>query len=243
MEGPSLVILRKELSRFKGEHVLAVSGNSKIDQQRLVHQPLKNIKSWGKHLLLVFPKFFVRIHFLMFGSYRIDERKTTTPRLSLVLESGELNLYSCAITMIDGKPEDTYDWSKDIMSSKWNPIAARKKLKEQPTRSVSDALLDQDIFAGVGNIIKNEVLFRIRVHPESVVGALPPKKLTELIEEARNYSFDFYRWKRKFELRKHWLIYTKKKCPRCQLPVLQQYTGEGKRRSFFCEGCQVWYTL
>ncbi|HRO68823.1 MAG TPA: hypothetical protein PK951_00545 [Chitinophagaceae bacterium] len=41
---------------------------------------------------------------------------------------------------------------------------------------VCDALLDQEIFSGVGNIIKNEVLYRIRVHPESLIGDIPLKK-------------------------------------------------------------------
>lgn len=54
---------------------------------------------------------------------------------------------------------------------------------------VCDALLDQQIFSGVGNIIKNKVLFRIRVHPESVVTKLPPSKLNELVKEAKVYSF------------------------------------------------------
>lgn len=31
-------------------------------------------------------------------------------------------------------------------------------------------LLEKEIFAGVGNIIKNEMLYRARVHPESIVG-------------------------------------------------------------------------
>ncbi len=44
------------------------------------------------------------------------------------------------------------------------------------------------MFAGVGNIIKNEVLFRIRVHPCSKVGALPPAKLPKMVEEARIYN-------------------------------------------------------
>jgi endonuclease VIII len=101
--------------------------------------------------------------------------------------------------------------------------------------------LDQEIFAGVGNIIKNEVLFRISVHPETQVGALPPRKLTELINEAREYSFDFYRWKKAFELKKHWLIYTKRTCPRCKIPVLKRHTGKNPRRSFFCENCQTLY--
>jgi formamidopyrimidine-DNA glycosylase len=32
-----------------------------------------------------------------------------------------------------------------------------------PDELIWDALLDQNVFAGVGNIIKNEVLFRLRV--------------------------------------------------------------------------------
>ena len=104
------------------------------------------------------------------------------------------------------------------------------------------ALLDQDVFGGVGNIIKNEVLFRIRVHPESKIGALPPRKLTQLIDEARNYSFDFLKWKKAFELRKHWLAHTKKTCPRCHIPFIKvQHLGKRERRAFFCDNCQVLY--
>ena len=107
---------------------------------------------------------------------------------------------------------------------------------------VCDALLSQEIFAGVGNIIKNEVLFRIRVHPESLVGALPSRKLGEMIKEARNYSFDFLRWKKAFELRKHWLVHTKKICPRCHIPIIKiQHLGRTKRRAFFCNNCQLLY--
>ena len=62
----------------------------------------------------------------------------------------------------------------------WNPSKAKKKLKEIPDTLVADALLDQNIFAGVGNIIKNEVLWRIKVHPKTKLGDLPTKKLNEL---------------------------------------------------------------
>ncbi|HYC85983.1 MAG TPA: hypothetical protein VEB86_12215 [Chryseosolibacter sp.] len=97
------------------------------------------------------------------------------------------------------------------------------------------------MFSGVGNIIKNEVLFRIGVHPDSTVAALPPRKLSALVHEARNYSFDFYKWKKVFQLKKHWLIFTKKKCGRCELPTIKKYTGTTKRRSFYCSNCQKLY--
>ena len=106
---------------------------------------------------------------------------------------------------------------------------------------VCDALLNQDIFAGVGNIIKNEVLFRIGVHPESMVSALPDARLTKMIREARQYSFDFLKWKRAFVLKQHWQVHTKKTCPKCGAALIKKYTGKNLRRSFFCEKDQQLY--
>ncbi len=68
--------------------------------------------------------------------------------------------------------------------------AARHKLRAMPDTLVCDALLDQNVFAGVGNIIKNEVLFRIGVHPLSTIGGLPVAKLQAMVREARVCSFD-----------------------------------------------------
>jgi endonuclease VIII len=242
MEGPSLVILKEELKSYKGRKIIEASGLAKINFERLPGQKIKTIQTWGKHFLFGLKGFSLRIHFLMFGSYRINERKPRNPSLSLILDDKtELNFYTCSIREIEGDLDDTYDWTADVMNSNWDAAKARRKLKKAPDMNVGDALLDQNIFAGVGNIIKNEVLFRIHVHPESTVGALPPRKLTEFISEARNYSFDFYRWKKVFQLKKHWLIHTKRKCPRCKIPAVKLYTGKTNRRSFFCEQCQVLY--
>ncbi len=122
-----------------------------------------------------------------------------------------------------------------------DPKKARAKLKEEPSKLICDALLEQEIFAGVGNIIKNEVLYRVRVHPESMVNKLPSPKLNKIIEEARIYSFQFLDWKRDYELKKHWLAHTKKLCLRCNLPIIKKYTGVKDRRSFVCVKCQRLY--
>jgi endonuclease-8 len=106
---------------------------------------------------------------------------------------------------------------------------------------ICDALLDQQIFSGVGNIIKNEVLYRVKLHPENIIEDIPSLKLSAVIKEARNYSFDFLKWKKEFTLKKHWLAHTKKICLRCNLPIIKKYCGKTKRRTFFCCGCQVRY--
>jgi endonuclease-8 len=177
----------------------------------------------------------------MFGSYTINERKDRPERLRLEFRNGDLNFYSCAIRMVEEDLDELYDWTSDVMNEGFDKKAALKKLRAIPDTLVCDALLNQTIFSGVGNIIKNEVLFRIRVHPESTVGALPPKKLRELVDEAVNYSFDFLEWKKEYKLRAHWLAHNKRICPRDEIPYQKKHLGKTHRRSFFCEACQKLY--
>lgn len=240
-EGPTLVILKEQTRHFQGKEVLEVEGNAKIDLDRLLHKRVNSMQTWGKHFLIAFDGFYVRVHFLMFGSYLIDADKDAKIRLGLKFSNGRLNFYASNVKLFEGDVENDYDFSADVMNEHWNPRKARKKLKELPTKMVCDALLEQDIFSGVGNIIKNEVLYRVKIHPESSVGNIPARKITELIKEARAYSFQFLEWKKEFTLKKHWLAHTKKTCRRCDLPFVKKQTGVKKRRSFYCENCQVNY--
>jgi|GEM_PF-23837 endonuclease-8 len=242
-EGPSIVILREEAAKFAGKVVREVGGNSRQDIQRMAGKRVRALCSWGKHFLVVFDGFYLRVHFMLFGRYRIDALKeNASPRLSLRFDNGELNLYACSVKFVEGDPDATYDWRGDVMADAWDPKLARRKLKDVPHMLAADALLEQDVFAGVGNIIKNEVLWRIRVHPESTIGALPSRKLGELIKQARDYSFDFLEWKKAFVLRKHYQVHTKSVCPRDGNKITwRKQLGEKQRRAFFCDVCQVLY--
>ncbi len=242
-EGPSIVILKEAIEDFSGRKVSGTAGNASVDHARLVHQRLKAVRSWGKHLLLEFAPLTVRIHLLMFGTYRINERKPdAAPRLSLRVDDGsELIFYTCSVQFIEQPLEEVYDWRGDIMSDQWDAALARKKLRAQPDLLACDAILDQTILAGAGNIFKNEVLFRIRVHPLSTVGDLPAAKLRELVEQTHQYGGQFLAWKKAGVLKKNWLAHTKRTCPRCHIPFSKAKLGKGQRRSFFCVQCQVKY--
>jgi endonuclease VIII len=243
-EGPSIVILKEHATGFVGKKIVRVEGNTTIEKELLLDRRIEALRSWGKHFLVELDvDFSLRVHFMLWGSYRINEQKSwTQPRLGLGFDGGEeLNFYSCSVRFIDVPLDLLYDWRADVMSEHWDPALACKRLRAQPQVLVCDALLDQDIFAGVGNIIKNEVLFRIRVHPLSTIGGLPAPKLRELVREARQYSFDFYEWKKQYVLKKHWLAHTKRKCPRCKIPFSKGHLGKTLRRSFYCENCQVLY--
>src|SRR5690606_26462725 len=241
-EGPSILLVKEATAKFAGKKIIAVDGNSKIDLSRLLNQKVIEFKSWGKHFLICLEDLTVRIHFLMFGSYTVDEKKPERAiRLHLKFKNGEINFYTCSVKYLEGDINQHYDWSADVMNDDWNKRKAKAKLKKIPDTLICDALLDQDIFAGVGNIIKNEILYRVRVHPESTIGNIPNARLSKLIDETRIYSFQFLEWKRAYELKKHWLAHTKKGCLRCDLPIIKKQTGVKKRRSFICNNCQKLY--
>lgn len=242
-EGPTIYLMKEDLQKFVGKKVIKASGNAKIDRELLINKKLKDIRLYGKQTYLIFDNANVRIHLLMFGSY--ETGKQTKPdrslRLGLQFGNGEAFFYTCSVKIVDDDFLKSVDWKADVMSNDWDPKHAKKKLKLQPKMMVCDALMDQEIFSGVGNIIKNETLFRIGIHPESLVGNLPAKKLNDILSEARNYSFDFLKWKRDNVLKKHWQIYHQKNCPKCGKQIIKKTTGKSKRPSFYCEKDQKFY--
>jgi endonuclease-8 len=237
-EGPSILILKEEVQQFTGHKITSVSGDSAIDIQRLKDKTIRAFKTWGKHFLICFDNFTVKIHLLMFGTYRVNERKETTPRLRMTFSDGEINFYTCSVKILEGDINTFYDWSEDVMNEDWDAQKAKRSLDKIPEQMICDAVLDQNIFSGVGNIIKNEVLYRCEIHPESLVGKIPAEKIGEIISECSIYSFEFLYWKKKFELKQHWLAYAKTDCLRCNLPIIKKETGDRKRSSFFCTNCQ-----
>lgn len=242
-EGPSIIILKDAVKQFKGRKIQTAEGTAKkIDATELSGQTITDFKTWGKHFLICFKTFTIRIHLMMFGTYRVNEGKAAPPKLGLQFSNGEeLNFYACDVARIDKPLAKVYDWSADVMNKKFDVRGAGARLKKKPKALVVDAILDQKIFSGAGNIFKNEVLFRVKVHPLTKVGSLPDKKRNEMIKEIVAYGKDFLKWKRAEVLKKHYEAYTKKKCPRDGNTIKKEYLGLTKRRTFYCEECQVRY--
>ncbi len=242
-EGPVIVLMKDALDKFVGQKVISTTGTVQYDHSLIVHHKLKEIKLYGKQTFLIFDQAAIRIHLLMFGSYEMDEQ--TKPeknlRIGLTFKNGKALFYTCSVKILPLEKLDEIDWSADVMSEDWNSKNAKNKLKQNPEMLICDALMDQDIFAGVGNIIKNEALFLAGVQPESKVGKIPAKQMNAIIKEARDYSFDFLKWKMKDELSRHWRAYQQKTCPKCGEKLMKKSTGKTKRTSFYCPKDQKLY--
>ncbi|HDS46212.1 MAG TPA: hypothetical protein ENN68_09060 [Methanomicrobia archaeon] len=245
MEGPSVWAVAEKLAGFKGKKVTAVSGNAKIEKDGFVDATIENIFPRGKNLFLQFADAALKIHFLMYGSYRINEaREGKEPRLALVFDNEQLNFYNCSVRIVPTEQIDAqFDEELDIVSGNWNVRKVIARAAERKDAYICDVLLDQEVFAGVGNIIKNEALFMAKLHPLSVVGGIPHEKLIDVTFKARAFSQLFHTVRRNEEQLQPFLtLYRKKCCPLCQGTVVLERTGDSARISFFCPSCQVLYT-
>src|SRR5215218_8472398 len=202
MEGPSLYLAMRQLKPFKGKTVLSVSGNTKIEKERILQKQVKTIFAWGKHLIIQFDDVALRTHFLLFGAFEAtvkdssvtgDYKRSYTPRLQLDFENGDIKLFNCSVKFLEtNNAKASYDFTIDIMSPKWNSEKAFDSIYSKPGVEIADILLDQEIFAGVGNIIKNEVLWRVHIHPATKVKNIAASELKKLIAETKKFSLLFY---------------------------------------------------
>jgi endonuclease-8 len=154
-----------------------------------------------------------------------------------------LNLYNCSVKILSNSDvKKLYDKELDIISENWNLANVTGLVSSLSQDFICDVLLDQSVFAGVGNIIKNEALFKSEVHPLSVVKGIPKKKLAGIASEARKFSLEFYQAVKKGDnIRSRLTIYGKKTCPICGGRVVFRKTGKTKRISYFCPSHQKLY--
>lgn len=243
MEGPSLVILRGELEPFLGKKVLRVSGNTKQSKELLKGRTLSQIDIWGKVLFLFFSApgkkgkepLVTKTHFLMFGSYRINDPKPErSPRLQLEFKNGIIYFYACSIQLDAQDYYENLDRKVNVLSESWDEAYVLSLMKKKSKYLLCDLLLDQNLFAGSGNIVKNEVLFNIRRHPLTKLSQLQATDWPKLIHAVRVYCENFYTWKKKFELRKHWQVYRQHKCPLCGEKLIKENLGKFHRKTFYC---------
>jgi endonuclease-8 len=97
LEGPPLKVIAEDLSFLTDNKITSVFGRAKIQKEQLEGKTIKGVFSRGKNLLLQFPEYTVRVHFVMFGNYTINNpKKNVTPSLSLKTQNMVVEFYRCS---------------------------------------------------------------------------------------------------------------------------------------------------
>jgi len=123
----------------------------------------------------------------------------------------------------------------------WNEKTVLEKLLLFKDALVCDALLNPEIFQGLGNLVRNEVLFKTGIHPLSRIGAVTRPKLQQLIRETHSASLEFHKMVTQGMLHVQWEVHKQDTCPKHGLPLRIKLVGRLKTPAYYCEKCQVLY--
>lgn len=238
-EGPSILHLKDQLMPFKNKVVRNAGGYGKMPTDWIKGKKLLDIKTWGKHLLFVFSNGTVRVHLGLFGDVLVNERKKVNRSFYLEFARGEINGYVVKAKKIEDI-EKEYDWRTDILSPEFDKAYVKTLIRAKKDKTIDDVLMDQDIFTGVGNIIRNEALYRAGIHPLSIVEKIPPSKLTKLINEVLKYARIFYKKITENGINKDFQVY-KKDYASDGSEVTMSLLKKSNRKIYFSEHHQVLY--
>ncbi len=114
--------------------------------------------------------------------------------------------------------------------------AAGRLLRAGATTAIGEALLDQSLIAGVGNVIRIEACFRARISPWRPVGELDPDEAVRVVAESERVMRATLRTGRRTAT-----MYKPagRVCPRCGGPVSSRGQGDANRSTYWCERCQT----
>jgi endonuclease-8 len=122
----------------------------------------------------------------------------------------------------------------DILAADFDPAAVVAATRASPDRGLGDALLDQTLVAGIGNIFKSEACFAARVDPWRALGDLRDEELTAVLLAGREQMLEAVA-----SDRHAFAVYRRRgPCPVCGGKISSRGQGDANRSTYWCPRCQ-----
>ena len=196
-EGNTIHRLARQHSRdFAGRIVRARSPQGRFarEARQLDRRRFLSADAWGKHLFHAWEGGrIVHVHLGMAGKFRRFDgdapRARPTVRLRLAAELVTVDLIgppTCELITESDRLAILARLGPDPLRDDADPEVARAALEKRPDRPIGDALLDQRVVAGAGNIYRNEALFLAGIHPLRRSGRISSDEWLALWETLRD---------------------------------------------------------
>jgi endonuclease-8 len=219
--------------------------------ERLAGRGVRQVDARGKHLFVRFEgDLTLHSHLRMSGRwsvYRPGQRWTRSPRRAwLVVRTADHE-----VVQFDGPVLELMTDSRtrfdlrlaalgpDIVAEDFDEAGFLRRLREDdPTRGIGDALLDQRILAGIGNLWKSEACFLSRVDPWRPTGQVSDDEVLQTVRAVRPLMQASAQGG--FQQRDP-QVYERagRPCPRCGARVRARGQGDDNRTTFWCPECQA----
>ena len=213
----------------------------------LTGQVVDEVYSRGKHLFIRVGPASIHSHLKMDGSWRVTSRAVRNDhRIRIILEAGDTRAVGIDLGVLEilDRAHDgdaVAHLGPDLLGADWDPQLAATNLTARPDRPIAEALLDQRVLAGIGNVYCNELCFVSGRLPSAPVSAVSDPH--RLVSRARDMLWaNRYRWNRcttgdTRAGRQLW-VYGRagQSCRRCGTRI--DYDDSGERVAYWCPACQ-----
>ena len=199
---------------------------------------VESVEAVGKHLVLRFEGgLVVRSHLRMSGRWRMTPRGSAlrgSPWLVLRSSQWEATLWNGPVLALGDEPVRRL--GPDLLAEETVPadLVARFRASD-PMRPIGEALLDQRLVSGIGNMWLAEALWHERVSPWRAVPDVTDDELLGVLEWARAAMRASVRGARG---RKAVHRRARRACPRCGTPIASRGLGDANRTAYWCPRCQ-----
>ena len=207
---------------------------------RLDGRLLESVEAVGKNVLLRFEGGLVlRSHLRMTGRWRVERRgasRSGRPWLILRGDEHEAVLWNGPVLELARDTRRIAQLGPDILSLPPDFDAMLERLRtESQKRAVGDALLDQRLVAGIGNMWKAEALWQSRVSPWRGLADVSDEDLRETLAAAHRLMHGRLEGARPLHQ-----VYRRvgRTCHRCGASIRSFPQGEAARMAYWCPGCQ-----
>jgi endonuclease-8 len=218
-------------------------------------QGVREVAARGKHLLIrTDAALSIHSHLGMDGSWRVyapgERWRGRAFEVRGVLETDVAvavgqRLRTLEVIRTDAEPRILRHLGPDVLGSDWDAAEATRRLASSPDREVGEALIDQTVMAGPGNVYRSEVCFLGGVDPRTPVREVDdPARLVELMKTTMEANRGDGRRVTTGDRRPgHDLwVYGRRgrPCRRCGTPIrsLEQGDAGSRRIVFACPNCQ-----
>jgi endonuclease VIII len=241
-EGDSLARAARRLQVLVGERIAAEAPHPRAAVKRIAERidgrTLLSVEPAGKNLLLRFEGgIVVRSHLRMSGRWQVRPRGARLAgRPWLVLRGAEREavLWNGPVLELDDRA--IRGLGPDILSEPPDVDAMIANLRRDPRRCLGDAVLDQRLVAGIGNLWKAEALWEARVSPWRRLGDVSDEKLRAVLQAAHELMSASVTTGRKPRS-----VYNRagRACRRCGTPIRARGQGDDNRTAYWCPTCQA----
>jgi endonuclease VIII len=208
--------------------------------ERLNGRTLEQVEAVGKHLLLRFEGGLVlRSHLRMTGRWRVEPkgaRRVGRPWLVLRGDEVEAVLWNGPVLELVKDGGRLAHLGPDILDRPLDLEEMIERLRAEPrTRAVGDALLDQRLVAGIGNMWRAEALWEARVSPWRPLADVSDLELRATLDAAARRMRAAVEGVRPL---RHVYRRAGRACGRCGAVIRSYPQGEAARIAYWCPGCQ-----